>query len=70
MASDAEWVRSVLAGRAFAERSGTVSQGYGPKKASKYTTPSAIARADGKKGIGMAGGRSWIKVIPGRIKTQ
>lgn len=53
--------RSVTAGRAFAERSGTVSQGYGPKKASAYTVPSAIARADGKKGIGMAGGRSWTK---------
>ena len=26
-----------------------------------YTKPAAIARNDGKKGIGMAGGRSWTK---------
>ena len=48
-------------GRAFAERSGTVSEGYGPKKGSVYTKPTHIARGDGKKGIGMAGGRSWTK---------
>ena len=48
-------------GRAFAERSGTVSEGYGPKKGSVYTKPTHVARGDGKKGIGMAGGRSWTK---------
>jgi L-ascorbate peroxidase len=39
-------------GRAFAERSGTVAEGYGPKKGTEHTS---------KPGMGMAGGRSWTK---------
>lgn len=46
-------------GRAFAERSGTVSEGYGDKKATKFTKSDNIARNDGKSGVGMSGGRSW-----------
>lgn len=48
-------------GRAFAERSGTVAEGYGDAKASKYTSSGCIARHDGKSGVGMSGGKSWTK---------
>ena len=61
-------------GRAFAERSGTVTHGYGAKKATKYTggcpagAPGGpgsggcpFARRDGKAELGMPGGQSWTK---------
>jgi L-ascorbate peroxidase len=46
-------------GRAFKERSGTVENGYGEAGATKFTCPMATVRADGKPGVGMAGGKSW-----------
>lgn len=46
-------------GRAFNERSGTVENGYGDGKASKYTKSVCPVRHDGKPGVGMAGGKSW-----------
>mmetsp|Transcript_70852 Transcript_70852/g.196842 ORF Transcript_70852/g.196842 Transcript_70852/m.196842 type:complete len:310 (+) Transcript_70852:119-1048(+) len=46
-------------GRAFKERSGTVDNGYGDAKASKYTKSTCIARMDGATGVGMAGGKAW-----------
>jgi len=49
-------------GRAFAERSGTVKEGYGDKNACPYTKAEPKAcpiRHDGKEGVGMAGGKSW-----------
>jgi len=49
-------------GRAFKERSGTSSHGYGEKNGTKYTSSDDyVARGDGKKGIGMAGGQSWTQ---------
>lgn len=48
-------------GRAFKERSGQSSYGYGNAKATAYTREESIARADGKPGIGMPGGQSWTK---------
>merc|ERR1719453_1979565 len=48
-------------GRAFKERSGACPFGYTDKGASKYTKSDCIARADGKEGIGMAGGAAWTK---------
>ena len=48
-------------GRAFRERSGTTTNGYGDKGASRYTTSSAVARGDGRAGVGMSGGKSWTK---------
>jgi L-ascorbate peroxidase len=48
-------------GRAFQERSGTTSYGYGSAKGTAYTREDAVARADGKPGIGMAGGQSWTR---------
>jgi len=48
-------------GRAFAERSGTVEEGYGDAKASKFTSSGCIARQDGKSGVGMSGGKSWTE---------
>merc|ERR1719498_1277403 len=46
-------------GRAFKERSGTCPFGYGESSGTKYTNSKNTARADGKAGIGMAGGQSW-----------
>jgi L-ascorbate peroxidase len=46
-------------GRAFKERSGTTTHGYGEKGATKFTCPAFRARHDGKEGVGMAGGQSW-----------
>mmetsp|Transcript_86848 Transcript_86848/g.263369 ORF Transcript_86848/g.263369 Transcript_86848/m.263369 type:complete len:200 (-) Transcript_86848:82-681(-) len=46
-------------GRAFKERSGTVENGYGDATASKYTKSACPVRADGKPGVGMAGGKAW-----------
>mmetsp|Transcript_74563 Transcript_74563/g.242095 ORF Transcript_74563/g.242095 Transcript_74563/m.242095 type:complete len:310 (+) Transcript_74563:87-1016(+) len=46
-------------GRAFAERSGTVENGYGDAKASKYTKSTCPVRHDGASGVGMAGGKAW-----------
>ena len=46
-------------GRAFAERSGTVSEGYGDSKGTKYTTKGYKPRNDKSNGLGMSGGRSW-----------
>lgn len=49
-------------GRAFKNRSGTVPEGYGDRNATKYTKSDSVGiRSDGKKGVGMAGGRSWSK---------
>jgi L-ascorbate peroxidase len=48
-------------GRAFKERSGTCPFGYTDSGASKYAKSTCIARADGKAGIGMAGGCPWTK---------
>lgn len=48
-------------GRAFKERSGLVSEGYGKKNASPLTSGDTIARGDGKQGVGMPGGKSWTK---------
>lgn len=47
-------------GRAFKERSGTTDNGYG-SKGTAYTSENAVARKDGKAGVGMPGGRSWTK---------
>lgn len=48
-------------GRAFKERSGTVENGYGDAKASKYTKSSCPVRFDGKEGVGMPGGKAWTR---------
>eukprot|EP00404_Azadinium_spinosum_P003410 CAMPEP_0180419268 /NCGR_PEP_ID=MMETSP1036_2-20121128/2002_1 /TAXON_ID=632150 /ORGANISM="Azadinium spinosum, Strain 3D9" /LENGTH=326 /DNA_ID=CAMNT_0022424405 /DNA_START=72 /DNA_END=1050 /DNA_ORIENTATION=+ len=48
-------------GRVFKERSGACPFGYGNANASKYTKDDCIARRDGAKGIGMAGGQAWTK---------
>jgi len=48
-------------GRVFKERSGACPFGYGNANASKYTKEDVIARHDGAKGIGMAGGAAWTK---------
>mmetsp|Transcript_80995 Transcript_80995/g.203871 ORF Transcript_80995/g.203871 Transcript_80995/m.203871 type:complete len:324 (-) Transcript_80995:246-1217(-) len=48
-------------GRIFKERSGACPFGYGNAAASKYTKEDCIARRDGGKGIGMAGGGAWTK---------
>jgi len=48
-------------GRAFAERSGTVKEGYGPSKATSFTKPPHTPRYDKKEGVGMSGGRSFTK---------
>jgi L-ascorbate peroxidase len=50
-------------GRAFAERSGTVPEGYGESKACKYTKSVGVCpvRHDRAAGVGMPGGRSWTK---------
>lgn len=49
-------------GRAFRERSGTVDEGYGASKGTRFTKPgSNRPRADGQAGMGMAGGRSWTE---------
>jgi len=48
-------------GRAFKERSGTVTNGYGEASATKFTCPMANVRHDGAQGVGMAGGKSWTK---------
>jgi L-ascorbate peroxidase len=48
-------------GRAFKERSGATTHGYG-SKGTKYTSDEAhVARKDGKPGKGMLGGQSWTK---------
>jgi catalase (peroxidase I) len=44
-------------GRAFKDRSGTNTIEGG----TKFTNGSAVARADGKDGVGMTGGASWTK---------
>ena len=62
--SDAELVALSGAhtlGRAFAERSGQSSYGYGNAKATAYTKDSCVARRDGKPGVGMPGGQSWTR---------
>eukprot|EP00931_Biecheleriopsis_adriatica_P019383 TRINITY_DN1321_c0_g1_i1.p1 TRINITY_DN1321_c0_g1~~TRINITY_DN1321_c0_g1_i1.p1 ORF type:complete len:1228 (+),score=315.72 TRINITY_DN1321_c0_g1_i1:46-3729(+) len=49
-------------GRAFKERSGVVSEGYGEANGCPYTksVPSGCPiRHDGKGGVGMPGGKSW-----------
>lgn len=47
-------------GRAFKERSGTVTQGYG--SGTQYTMPPACPRFDAKpNAMGMSGGMSWTK---------
>ncbi|EDQ92537.1 uncharacterized protein MONBRDRAFT_13407 [Monosiga brevicollis MX1] len=46
-------------GRAFKGRSGVTNNGYGDEAATRYTKSSAVARADGRAGVGMPGGRSW-----------
>jgi len=46
-------------GRAFAERSGAVKEGYGPTKGTEFTKPPHTPRNDRKQGLGMAGGRSF-----------
>jgi L-ascorbate peroxidase len=48
-------------GRAFAERSGATSYGYGNKGTSFTSNADHVARKDGKKGLGMQGGQSWTK---------
>jgi L-ascorbate peroxidase len=48
-------------GRAFKERSGTCPFGYTDAAASPHTKSSCRVRADGKEGIGMAGGAAWTK---------
>lgn len=49
-------------GRAFKERSGAVSEGYGKDAATRFTHPDTNRpRADGAKGLGMPGGRSWTE---------
>ncbi|KAG8468917.1 hypothetical protein KFE25_007435 [Diacronema lutheri] len=49
-------------GRAFRERSGVVSEGYGKASATRFTHPDTNRpRADGAAGLGMAGGRSWTE---------
>mmetsp|Transcript_27296 Transcript_27296/g.69049 ORF Transcript_27296/g.69049 Transcript_27296/m.69049 type:complete len:258 (-) Transcript_27296:83-856(-) len=50
-------------GRAFKERSGTVSEGYGEASACPYTKSVGLCpvRLDGKPGVGMPGGKSWTK---------
>lgn len=48
-------------GRAFKERSGTVTNGYGDASASKYTRSTCPVRHDGKAGVGMPGGKAWTK---------
>jgi len=48
-------------GRAFAERSGQSKFGYGNAKGTQWTVDSALARADGKPGVGMPGGQSWTR---------
>lgn len=48
-------------GRAFKNRSGTCPFGYLDSGASKYCKSTCVARADGKPGIGMAGGGAWTK---------
>jgi len=50
-------------GRAFKERSGVTSFGYGAKNGTKYTgCPFMNARKDGTEGeIGMPGGASWTR---------
>lgn len=44
-------------GRAWKERSGTVA--HGTANPTKYTAKNAVARADGKPGVGLPGGQSW-----------
>ncbi|CAJ1343625.1 unnamed protein product, partial [Effrenium voratum] len=49
-------------GRAFAERSGTVKEGYGESSGCPYTRQmpkGCPIRNDGGKGVGMPGGKSW-----------
>jgi L-ascorbate peroxidase len=46
-------------GRAFKNRSGVVENG--PSNPTTFTSESHVARADGKAGVGMAGGKSWTK---------
>jgi len=49
-------------GRAFKERSGTVTQGYGENSGCPYTRAMPVScpiRHDGKMGVGMPGGKSW-----------
>jgi len=50
-------------GRAFKERSGTVSEGYGEASACPYTKSVGLCpvRLDGMPGVGMPGGKSWTK---------
>ncbi|CAM9162389.1 unnamed protein product [Discosporangium mesarthrocarpum] len=46
-------------GRAFKERSGTTTHGYGDTGSTKFTCPISVVRHDGKHGVGMPGGQSW-----------
>jgi L-ascorbate peroxidase len=46
-------------GRAFKERSGATAHGYGNAGATAHTRDDAVARADGRRGVGMPGGQSW-----------
>lgn len=46
-------------GRAWKERSGTVA--HGVTNPTAYTAKNAVARADGKVGVGLPGGQSWTK---------
>lgn len=48
-------------GRAFKERSGTSTYGYGSKGTSYTSNEENHARADGGEGLGMMGGQSWTK---------
>lgn len=48
-------------GRAFKDRSGVCEFASGDANATKYTNQNWCAKADGKPGIGMAGGCSWTK---------
>ncbi len=48
-------------GRAFAERSGATSSGYGKKGTEFTSNPKHVARGDGKAGFGMAGGQAWTE---------
>jgi len=50
-------------GRAFKERSGLVSEGYGEANACPYTKAVGLCpvRRDATAGVGMPGGKSWTK---------
>lgn len=48
-------------GRVWKERSGASTYGVGDANATKFTRSDAIARADGKPGVGLPGGQSWTK---------